>query len=90
MVFLDLLPHIGRSQAPAEQEYFKFYYRFVLNMIFLAMSAVMVWLWRWGRKGDHGEHGHGGSVSLPDKVLRALSALSIVWLAGGLTVALFI
>ena len=45
MVFLDLLPRIGGGQAPAEQEFFKFDYRFVLNSIFLAMSAVMVWLW---------------------------------------------
>jgi len=42
MVFLDLLPRIGGGQTPADQEFFKFDYRFVLNLLFLAMSAVMV------------------------------------------------
>jgi uncharacterized membrane protein YraQ (UPF0718 family) len=86
MVFLDLLPHIGGSQAPAEQEFFKFDYRFVLNLLFLAMSAVMIWLWWRARKSDHGGHNHGGSASLTDKVLRVLSGLAILWLASGLVV----
>jgi len=86
MVWLDMLPQIGGGQAPAEQEFFRFDYRFVLNLIFLAMSAVMVWLRRRGRKGDHDEHDHGGSASLTDKVLRALSGVAIFWLVSGLVI----
>jgi hypothetical protein len=86
MVFLDLLPRIGGGQAPVEQEFFKFDYRFVLNLIFLAMSAMLVWLWHRGRDGNHSDHDHGDSVSLTDKVLRTLTGAAILWLVAGLVV----
>ena len=69
MVWLDVLPRIGAGQAPAKQQFFSFDYRFVLNLVFLAMSAMMVWLWHRGRDGAHGDHDHGGSASLTDKEL---------------------
>ena len=50
------------------------------------MSAVMIWLWLRGRNGDHGDHDHGGSASLTDKILRTLAGVAIVWLIGGLVV----
>jgi hypothetical protein len=89
MVWLDILPQVGGGQAPAEQEFFRFDYRFMLNLVFLAMSAVMIWLWYRSRDGDNGDHDHGddGSASLTEIALRALSGLAIVWLAGGLVVA---
>jgi len=86
MAFLDLLPQIGGGQAPAEQEYFKINYKFVLNLVFLAVSAGMVWLWRRGRDESHGGQDHGGSASLTDKILRSLAGVAIVWLIGGLAV----
>ncbi|MGD9286655.1 MAG: permease [Desulfobacterales bacterium] len=86
MVWLDVLPRIGAGQAPAKQEFFSFDYRFVLNLVFLAMSAMMVWLWHRGCDGAHGDHDHGGSASLTDKVLGTLSRLAIFWLAAGLVV----
>jgi hypothetical protein len=36
-----VLPQIGGGQAPSEQELFQLDYRFGLNMVFLAMSAMM-------------------------------------------------
>jgi uncharacterized membrane protein YraQ (UPF0718 family) len=84
MVSLDILPHVGGGRAAAEQEYFRLDYRFVLNLVFLVMSAVMIWLWRRGRDSAHGDHDHGGSSSLTDQILRTLNGLAIVWLAGGL------
>ena len=84
MAFMDILPQIGGGQAPAEQEFFRFNHRFVLNLFFLAMSAMMVWLRRRGRDGDHNGHDHGGSASLTDKVLRTLAGTAILWLAAGL------
>lgn len=86
MVLLDILPQIGGGQAPSEQEYFQLDYRFVLNLVFLVMSAMMVWLWRRGRNRDHGGHDHGGSASLTDKVLRTLTGAAILWIAAGLVV----
>jgi len=55
-------------------------------MVFLAMSAMMVWLWHRGRDGAHGGHDHGGSASLTDKVLHTLAGAAILWLAAGLVV----
>jgi hypothetical protein len=86
MVLLDILPEIGGGQVPSEQQYFQFDYRFGLNLVFLVMSAMMVWFWRRGLDRDHSGHDHGGSASLTDKVLRILSGLAIVWLAAGLMV----
>jgi len=86
MVWLDILPQVGGGQAPAEQEFFRFDYRFVLNLVFLAMSAIMLWLRHRGRDGAHGDHDHGGSTSLSDKVLRMVTGAAIVWLVAGLIV----
>jgi uncharacterized membrane protein YraQ (UPF0718 family) len=86
MLWLDLLPQVGGGQAPAEQEFFRFDYRFVLNLVFLAMSAMMVRLWHRGRDGAHGDHDHGDSASLTDKVLRMVTGAAIVWLVAGLIV----
>jgi uncharacterized membrane protein YraQ (UPF0718 family) len=86
MVWLDVLPQIGGGQAPAEQEFFSFDYRFMLNLAFLSMSAVMIWLWHRGRGGDDHNHGDDGSASLTEIVLRTLSGVAIAWLAGGLVV----
>jgi hypothetical protein len=58
--------------------------RFGLNLVFLAMSAMMVWLRRRGRNGGRGGHDHGGSTSLTDKVMHALSGAAILWLVAGL------
>jgi hypothetical protein len=86
MVWLDVLPRIGAGQAPAKQEFFSFDYRFVLNLVFMAMSAVMIWLWHRGRGGGDHNHGDDGSTSLTEIVLRTLSGVAIAWLAGGLVV----
>jgi hypothetical protein len=90
MLWLAILPPAGGGQASAGQgqAFFAFDYRFVLNLVFLAMSAAMIWLWHRGR--DSGGHDHGdddGSASLTEIMLRVLSGLAIVWLAGGVVVA---
>jgi hypothetical protein len=84
MVWLDVLPQIGGGQAPTEQEFFSFDYRFLLNLVFLAMSAVMIWLWHRGRGGGDHNHGDDGSASVTEIMLRTLSGMAVAWLAGGL------
>ena len=88
MVWLEIIPHAGGGQASAGQghEFFSFDYRFVLNLVFLAMSAVMIWLWHRGRGGGDHNHGDDGSASLTEIMLRTLSGVAIAWLAGGLVV----
>ena len=81
----DALADASQWSSPAKQEHFKLNYGFVLNVIFLLLSAVMVVLWRKKQKEHehHHHHDHGGS-SVGDKVMNALCVVSVLWLAGGM------
>jgi len=93
MDLLGWLPQGSGSAAITERDFFAFNYGFVLNLIFLAASAALVFLWWRGRQtGGHHHHDHGGDhggggVSLGSRVLQAMVALSLAWLAGGLLAA---
>jgi hypothetical protein len=84
----DLLPDASQWSSPAEQEHFKLDYGFVLNMIFLLLSAVMIVLWRKKQKEHehHHHHDHGGSSSVSEKVMTGLCGVSLFWLLGGMTI----
>lgn len=87
----DLLPEAASGRSIRDQDMFAFDYGFVLNLVFLAVSAALVWLWRRQRGGgghEHHDHG-GGDSSLSDKILNAAAALAALWLAGGAAVKLF-
>lgn len=80
-----LLPEgAQQGQSITERNHFRINYGFVLNLLFLAASAALLWLSRQGEVGGHG-HEHGGA-SLSDKVLRGLALAAVLWLAGGLLV----
>ncbi len=85
LLAFDALPDASQWSSPAKQEHFKLNYGFVLNVIFLLLSAVMVVLWRKKQKEHehHHHHDHGGS-SVGDKVMNALCVVSVLWLAGGM------
>ncbi|WP_108444957.1 permease [Halomonas denitrificans] len=89
MDLLGWLPQGSGTGAITERDFFAFNYGFVLNLSFLAASAGLVWLWWRGRQaGGHHHHDHGGGgASLGRRVLQAMVALSLAWLAGGLLVA---
>ena len=80
---LGMLPEGGSSQSPREQNFFAFDYGFVLNLVFLAVSLGLGWLWWRARRGEGG-HQHGASASLGDRVLLGLAIAAMIWLVGGL------
>lgn len=88
---LELLPH-GAGRLPGERDFFAFGAGFVLNLVFLALTAVLAWLARSTDGPGHDEthehnHDHGGSSSLSDRILAAIATLALLWLAGGLLAA---
>ncbi|SDN94906.1 permease [Vreelandella arcis] len=92
LALLGLLPDFSGQMAMSEREFFKWNYQSVLNIVFLAMTAVLVWFWRQSKKQHahhhaHHDHDHGGA-SRTDKVLRVLVVIALVWLIGGVTIPL--
>lgn len=90
LAFLGLLPEFGGQMSIGDREFFQWNYQSILNILFLAITAVLLWFWRQGQKqGDghrHHDHDHGGA-SLTDKVLRVLVVIALLWLVGGLAVS---
>ncbi len=92
LVLLGLLPDFGGQTSMGDREFFKWNYQTLLNIVFLAMTAALLWFWRQGQKQkahDHEHHDHDhGSASLTDKVLRVLVVVALIWLAGGVVAPL--
>jgi heme/copper-type cytochrome/quinol oxidase subunit 2 len=88
LVALDMLPDFSQVKPPGEREFFKVNYQLVLNVVLFAINAVLAWFWWQARRdGGHGHHDHDhGGASLTDRVLQVLSAVAVLWLAGGLLV----
>ncbi len=87
---LGMLPDSDTVRAATQQDHFKFDYGFVLNLIFLAITAVLIWFWWQARQAhghEHDHHDHGGGAGLGTIVLRTLCAVALIWLAGGLVLA---
>lgn len=90
-----LLPDATTVQTATERDHFKVNYGFILNLIFLAISAVLVFFWYRAKHADSGhghEHGHEhhhdhGGAGAGTWVLRSLVVIAMLWLAGGLLVA---
>jgi hypothetical protein len=91
---LGLLPQNG-GQSAAEAERFAIDYTFWLNLIFLGITGILVWL-NFRKKSekenhkDHGGHHHHSKKSLLDQILFWLAILSYIWLLGGLIVTLIV
>jgi len=81
---LDLLPANSLGKKIPDREMFTFDYGFVLNLIFLAISALLTWFW-WQKRNEnhHGNNHDDSETSTTDQVLRVLSLIAILWLAGG-------
>lgn len=92
LALLGLLPDFGGQMTMGERDFFQWNYQSVLNILFLAATAVLAWFWRQGQKQhahhhEHHDHDHGGA-SMNDKVLRVLVVVALIWLIGGVTVPL--
>ena len=92
LMALDLLPQ-GQSGSGSgggqQRDLFKLNYGFVLNLIFLAVSAALGWLWWSGKQSGGGHahhHDHGGS-SRSEQILKVCAAIAAAWLLGGLGAA---
>lgn len=93
---LGILPDSSSSSSAAQSDRFAIDYTFFLNLIFLAITGVLVWLKFKGKNKtkhnghqDHG-HDHGSNQSIIETVLFWLAMVSYVWLAGGVIVNLFV
>lgn len=82
--FFDFLPDPQIAKNVVTREFFKIDYTLALNTIFIALSVLFV---GWRIKLGHGVSMGGGHAG--EKLLSALAILSLVWLAGGLSLALF-
>ncbi|HAG96147.1 MAG: permease [Pseudomonadales bacterium] len=87
LAYWGMLPDYTAVTAPADREYFKLNYQLVLNVVLLAINGVLIWLWYSARHGHHHHH-HDNAASLTDRVLSVLVVVALVWLSGGLLVAL--
>ncbi|MCK5790268.1 MAG: permease [Ketobacter sp.] len=86
LAYWGMLPDYTVVTAPADREYFQLNYQLVLNVVLLAINGVLIWLWYSARHGHH--HHHDNAASLTDRVLSVLVVVALVWLSGGLLVAL--
>ncbi|MEE4239993.1 MAG: permease [Desulfopila sp.] len=85
----NLLPEAGSGTSPADQQHFTINYGFFLNIIFFAVSLLLVWLWRSGAAAEqHEHHDHGSSKTISEYILNSLSVLALLWLAGGIVMTL--
>lgn len=78
------LPDTGTGKGLTGQDHFQIDYTFYFNLIFLCLTALMVWLSRRG-KGHHG-HQKMKDKTLLEDILKYIAYLSYIWLAGGLLI----
>lgn len=80
LLAVDLLPTADGAKSITDRDMFEINYGFVLNLVFLGVTAILAWVWWRGRETDQS---HSDS-SLSDKVLRLLAIIAILWLVGGI------
>ncbi len=83
----DLLPQ-GGGKSAADQTFFEINYTFFLNIAFLLLSGILVWL-ALSKKEEHHDH-EMADKGVVETVLKYLAYLSYAWLAVGLAVKFFV
>lgn len=84
----DALPQSGDSKQISSQNMFKVDYGFFLNLVFIAVSGVLIWFWKQAMKhmhhgGHHHDHGNSENESVTDKIMKIVTMLAIIWLVAG-------
>ena len=74
----DALPDPATATGISEREFFAIDYTFVLNLVFIAISAAFL-LWHWRAKGLP-----DGSGQMGERILFVLACAGFIWLALGL------
>ena len=82
--FLELLPDSNSAKKVTDREFFKVDYTFFLNILFLALSGLAVFLHLKNKDGN------GGETNLSEKILFWIAMIAYIWLAGGVLLKLFI
>ncbi len=80
---LGFLPDQTTYGKVTDRAFFQFNYGFVLNIIFLIVSAVLVWLW-WSKQSKNHDMHHHKQTSINDYIMNGLVAFSIIWLIVGI------
>lgn len=84
---LSILPEQGSGKSITDRDMFKIDYGFYLNIAFLVVSVVMLWLSR--MKKHAAGHSHGNR-SLKDRILKIVALTAFGWLAIGLGIKLLL
>lgn len=89
----SLLPQASSgSQSAVQAERFAIDYTFWLNLFFLGITTVLLWLRFGSQESEHGgkHHHHSKDKGILENLLFWLAILSYIWLAGGIVVSVII
>ncbi len=86
----DILPDASAGKSVIEKEHFQLDYSFYLNLVFLVISGVLIYLGFF--KGKDIKHHKEMAPKSPvlEKVLKYLAFTSYLWLAGGIIIKYFV
>jgi len=84
--FFDMVPQGGGGKSASEREFFKLDYSFYLNIGFILVTGLMIWLSRVKKSSMNHQMADKGWV---EKLLFWLSVLAYGWLAIGLGIKYF-
>jgi len=88
--FLDMLPDASSGKSITDKEYFQLDYSFYLNIIFLLISGVLVYLGFFKGKDVMHHKEMAPKSRLLESVLKWLAFASYVWLSGGILIKYFV
>lgn len=92
--FFDVIPQASGGKSIADRDLFALDTGFVLNLIFIALSAVLLFFWyrqqhqQTENESHSHQHSNASSVSLKQRLSQGLTALCIIWLVSGLGIQL--
>ncbi len=87
---LDLLPEVSAANNITDKQHFKIDYTFYLNLAFLAVSGVLIYLGFFRGKNVMHHKEMAPKSPLLENVLKWLAFICYGWLMGGLIIQFFI